>query len=129
MSEFRGGGQTDEGRARMDAARAAAAVEDQLRREPGAVPFVRDSDTSIAAARSMAAHAPRLAREVYRLVEQAGGRGITCDEAEAVLQLPHQTISARFRDLALAEQITDSGDRRETRQGRKARVYIVRSQP
>lgn len=90
------------------------------------------TDTSIAAAES---HTPENAKnlraKVYAFIalrSVAGGigqRGATSDEAEAVLKLSHQTCSARFNELRNAGLIVDSGDRRATRSGRKAAVYIV----
>lgn len=50
--------------------------------------------------------------------------GATCDEVEVVLGLRHQTASARIRDLVIAKRIFDTGRRRLTRSGRKARIYF-----
>jgi hypothetical protein len=89
------------------------------------------TDTSIDAAQS---HSPddakNLRAKVYAFIalrSVRGGivRGATSDEAEAVLKLSHQTCSARFNELRNRGLIVDSGERRATRSGRKAAVYIV----
>ena len=49
----------------------------------------------------------------------------TCDEIEVLLGLSHQCISARISELHKDEIIKDSGERRLTRLGRKARVYVT----
>jgi hypothetical protein len=46
--------------------------------------------------------------------------GITCDQLEQVLNMSHQTTSARIRDLVLAGKLVDSGRREKTRTGRPA---------
>jgi predicted Rossmann fold nucleotide-binding protein DprA/Smf involved in DNA uptake len=52
--------------------------------------------------------------------------GSTVDEICARFNLPHQSVSARVHELAKAEQIEDSGRRRETRQGKLATVWTWR---
>ena len=59
--------------------------------------------------------------------------GATCDEAEIITGLPHQSASARFTGLKHKGKITDRPDpdnpghpiRRKTRSGRDARVYWI----
>jgi predicted transcriptional regulator len=53
----------------------------------------------------------------------------TCDEIEIRFGLRHQTASARVRELSLMKAIKDSGNRRDTRSGRSARVYVVNTEP
>lgn len=83
------------------------------------------TDTSDAAARSMARIAPIIRRRVLELIRDRTqtGFGATCDEVETALKLPHQTASARIRELAKAGDIRDSGNRRLTRSNRKATVW------
>lgn len=88
------------------------------------LPFVSGSDTSTDAARSMDPHAARCRASVYHAVKEAPN-GATCDEIEATLRMRHQNVSARLRELVLANAIVDSGARRPTRSGRNARVYVV----
>ena len=52
--------------------------------------------------------------------------GATCDELEIRLGLSHQTASAAITEMAKSGMIVDSGERRHTRSGRKARVYVRR---
>lgn len=88
--------------------------------------YVRDADTSRDAADSLdESLLSRLRGEIFALIDVRGERGATCDEIEVALDLRHQTASARVRELALAELIFDTGQRRRTRSGRGARVYCV----
>lgn len=50
--------------------------------------------------------------------------GLNCDECEAITGLKHQTCSARFRDLKDMGLIVKTGERRNTRSGRPADVWI-----
>lgn len=86
-------------------------------------PAVLDSDTSVAAARSMDGHLGRLESEVLAEVFDCGAR--TCDEMEVSLELSHQTVSARIRRLVQLGKLMDSGLRRPTRSGRGATVWKV----
>ena len=53
--------------------------------------------------------------KVFALIASSGERGRTCDEVEAILRRPHQTVSARVRELVVAGRIYDCGERRATR--------------
>ena len=88
------------------------------------VPFVFGSDRSKAAAESIEKDTNRLRRLVYEEIKEAGSSGMTCDEVEARLDLKHQTVSARMRELAIAGRIIDSELKRKTRSGRAAVVWI-----
>jgi hypothetical protein len=84
---------------------------------------VRDCDTSTAAADSLDdSLLTRMRAQVFTIIDLRP-RGATCDEIEVALNLRHQTASARVRELALGGLIFDTGERRETRSGRPARVY------
>lgn len=86
------------------------------------------TDTSVAAAKSHTEENTKTLRArvyVYVAARSIDGAGVTSDEAEAALRLSHQTCSARFNELRNAGLIVDSGNRRATRSGRKAAVYIV----
>ncbi len=52
-------------------------------------------------------------------------QGATCDEAQTLLGLTHQSCSPCFTWLSKDGQIYDSGQRRVTRSGRKAIVWRV----
>ena len=83
-----------------------------------------DEDTSGAAADSIRPILNHLQEAVLDVLRDAPG-GMTCDSVEAALSGRHQTISARVRELVLLGEIEDSGERRKTRSGRTARVYVV----
>ena len=89
-------------------------------------------DTSRDAAESIKPQVNRLCSEVLWCLRNSQF-GMTCDETECVLQLSHQTCSARFRDLASCEPpmiikatLPDGSTvKRKTRSGRSAQVWIV----
>jgi hypothetical protein len=88
--------------------------------------------TSRDAAESIKPQVNRLCSEVLRCIRNSPN-GMTCDEAEVALGMPHQTCSARFRDLAKSEppfivkkKGFDGSDlKRDTRSGRAAFVWMV----
>lgn len=56
-------------------------------------------------------------------------RGVTCDEVEMALDLPHQSASARITELhSMGLVYFHADDRRTTRTGRTARVYVATRQ-
>ena len=91
-------------------------------------PYVSDSDTSRAAALSVAPHTPGLREQVLSAIRHAPD-GLTCDDVEALMNLRHQTASARVNELRNDGAIVDSGLRRPTRSGRKATVWKVAAAP
>jgi hypothetical protein len=89
-------------------------------------PFHGGADTSVEAFASVSsAVRGKVRKQVLDYVIQAGSNGATCDEVERALDLTHQSASARITELRKASRIYDSGLRRPTRSGRRARVYKV----
>jgi predicted transcriptional regulator len=88
------------------------------------VAYVKTSETSRAAARAIAGHVSLLAELVYNLLSE---RPQTCAEIEQATGLSHQTCSARFRELALANKIVNTGEKRPTPSGRRAFVWAAPS--
>jgi hypothetical protein len=82
-------------------------------------------DTSKEAGASVQAILGALQAKVLRYIRSRGEDGATCDEVEAHLNMRHQTASARVRELVLKEGILYSGNKRRTRSGRNARVYVT----
>lgn len=82
------------------------------------------ADTSVEAHESIIPDKRRLRALVYKMIEETGKWGATCDEAELALNLTHQSCSARFTELAKVGAIIIDG-KRPTRSGRNARVYIA----
>jgi len=88
--------------------------------------------TSRDAAESIKPQVNRLCSEVLRCIRNSPN-GMTCDEAEVALGMPHQTCSARFRALAKSEppfivkkQGLNGNDlKRDTRTGRGAFVWVI----
>ena len=68
-----------------------------------------------------------LRRRVEDAVRAAGPAGLTCDDLEAHLAMRHQTCSPRVNELVAQGRLLDSGQRRRTRTGRTAVVWIVPS--
>jgi len=67
--------------------------------------------------------------KVFRHIQAQGKKGSTCDEAEAALGMSHQTASPRVFELHVSGRIVDSDQRRHTRSGRKAIVWIAMEAP
>src|SRR3989344_3615049 len=96
---------------------------------PIGVPFVAESDTSVAAAVSILPDLGRLEERVYGYIDTSLDHGRTDDELEVLAGLSHQTTSARRRTLVLKGLVQDSGRRRATRSGRKATVWVKSEGP
>lgn len=90
----------------------------------GRPPFAGGSKTSEAAADSVVHSAGLMRAKVLRAIA-ASSNGATCDEIEVTLGMPHQTASARIRELAIAGQIADVGVVRLTRRKRRAVAWKV----
>lgn len=90
------------------------------------VRHVAGSNTSKSAADSIRPAASNIREEVYTAIRLMGEIGLTCDEAEEWLGYSHQTTSARIHELKKGSDIKDSGERRATRSGRAAVVYVSR---
>ena len=88
--------------------------------------------TSRDAAKSIKPQINRLCSEVLRCIRNSPN-GMTCDEAEVALCMPHQTCSARFRDLAKSQPpfilkkkaFDGSYLKRNTRSKRAAFVWVI----
>jgi len=62
---------------------------------------------------------------IVALAKKRRGQGITCDEAEQVLDMPHQSCSARFSELKRDEIFVPSNITHPTRHGGNARVMLI----
>jgi len=92
-------------------------------------PFNRGSETSEAAAESVAGSAATHETLVFVAIRAAGEHGATDDEVERMTGLRHQNASARRNRLVHKGKVRDSGLRRSTRAGRKAIVWVVGVDP
>ncbi len=81
--------------------------------------------TSDLAAESMRPTVQSIRAEVLDTIHQGKSWGQTCDEIETMIDLPHQTVSARIWELRKAGLVVDSGRRRTTRSGRGAIVWVT----
>ena len=82
------------------------------------------TDTSQEAFDSILPHLGKIEAEVFRVISEAGSRGATSDEVEVALEGRHQTISSRIWALTRRGVVRDSGQRRKTRSGRNAAVWV-----
>lgn len=90
----------------------------------GNAPNVAGSDTSKAAGESVDRRS--MQEKVNWVLFCQQGIGATDDEIERLLDMRHQTVSARRRELVLAGLVVDSGRTRATRSGRQATVWVTR---
>lgn len=98
-------------------------------------PYVRDSQTSREAAEFIKPHVNTQCRKILDAIAQSSA-GLSCDETEQLLNLSHQSCSARFRDLSgcqpplIRKAVEADGTliRRKTRSGVRAQVFIANLQ-
>jgi hypothetical protein len=78
---------------------------------------------------SAAAYSPERAavvrERVYAFIRAAGSKGATLDETAAAFEMAPNRISGRVTTLRVEGRILRTADRRETRTGARASVYIV----
>jgi Fic family protein len=87
--------------------------------------YHRGNPESVKAHRRSRLNAERDRTRILRLVGARGAEGLTCDEAERLLGLSHQTCSARFSELKRDKLLAPTGTLRPTRSGAKARVMVI----
>lgn len=89
--------------------------------------FHKGADTSVQAFKETPQAVRNTGRAaVLKLIQETGSNGITCERIEIRLGISHQTASARISELRLRDKlIVDSGRRRATQSGHKARVYVA----
>jgi hypothetical protein len=94
---------------------------------PERAPRVRATapETSHAAAKVAALREGTQKKTMWRLFVQAGERGYTDDELEQTLARSHQSVSATRNGLMNDGLIVDSGQRRKTRYGNEAIVWVA----
>ena len=63
--------------------------------------------------------------QMFRLWQVRGAEGYTDDEMETVIGKPHQTVSATRNALVNEGLVVDGGERRPTRYGVPAIVWVV----
>ncbi len=83
-----------------------------------------EGETSREAAIAAKPSAKSIRARVRRWIDRQGRNGATDDEIEVASGMPHQTISARRRELVLEGAIVWNGLKRKTRSGRNAKVWV-----
>lgn len=84
------------------------------------VPYAPGSDTSREAAESI--DAARLRHEVLAAFQRAGQRGLTADEAAAMIDESVLATRPRVTELKQHGYLIPTGEKRENQSGRRARV-------
>ncbi len=92
---------------------------------PVSLPFQPGSDTSRAAARRARSYAVIGMLRVFACIMDSDD-GAICDEVVVLTGLSTQTVTARLNQLTKLRWIRDSGQRRRTRLGGRAKVHIPR---
>ena len=64
-------------------------------------------------------------QKIYDFIRSMTQKGATCDEIQVMLKLRHETASGFIRFLTQDGFLIDSGDRRKTRTGRSAIVWMA----
>jgi hypothetical protein len=93
------------------------------------VPALKRTDTRREAADSMGRDAPRLRRLVWEYIAAQGQAGATDQECQEALNLESNTQGPRRIELAKSGHVADSGQRRPTRKGRNAIVWVATGKP
>lgn len=81
--------------------------------------------TSEIAAQQIGKAAPNLRQRIFDAIAAAGPRGLTDDEAEALLGIKPQSYTPRRGELVRLGLVVDSGERRPTSSGRPAAVWVA----
>ncbi len=84
----------------------------------------RGPETSRAAANSMRTAARGQRAQILAFIEQRGSHGATLDEVEMQLGIRIQSVCPAVNSLAKTGVVRDSGEKRKTRSGRDAIVWI-----
>jgi hypothetical protein len=93
------------------------------------VPPYQRTDTSKSAAETIRKDAPRLRRLVYDYIASRGVAGSTDQECQEALELASNTQAPRRIELTESGHVRDSGQRRPTRSGRPAIVWVSTGKP
>lgn len=88
------------------------------------LPFQKHSETSQAAAISIAPDANNLRAAVLRYIAGRGDDGATDEEVQDALEMNPSTQRPRRVELVRMGVVEDSGRRRKTKGGRQATVWI-----
>lgn len=89
------------------------------------LPFVKGSETSEAAAKSMRKAAVGDEARVYAFFEKMGTYGATDKEIEAALGMGHESASARRNGLVRKGKVKNSGDKRLSPSKHKVIVWVL----
>lgn len=90
------------------------------------LPSVRGSETSEAAAEEALPNAGTQRRRLWDFLEERGEKGATDEEMQEHLGMNPSTQRPRRVELVERGLVYDSGEKRDTRSGRKAVVWKAR---
>lgn len=91
----------------------------------GSPPYQPDSETSREAAEAIIPKVGTLRHQVYTFIESQGTSGATDDEIQLGLGMNGNTVRPRRGELAQKRLIVLSGEKRKTKSGRNAVVWVV----
>lgn len=89
------------------------------------LPFVRTSDTSVAAAEARADAAPTLRGAVFAYLSRRGRDGATDEQAQRAIPMNPNTYRPRRIELVRLGLVLDSGRTRPASSGRASVVWIA----
>ena len=98
---------------------------DQLGLYDGTPPHQKHSDTSEAAAKSIARKVNQLHRRLLARLHSVGSEGLTDAEMQEDLEMAGNTQRPRRIELVEMGRVKDSGHRRRGPSGRKATVWVL----
>lgn len=88
-------------------------------------PGWKRTDTSRAAAESIASSKATLQRKALAAIRDAGARGLTSEELARTLRVDFKAIQPRTSELRLEGKIRDSGQRRLNVSGKRAIAWVA----
>lgn len=88
-------------------------------------PGYREPTTSKAAAKAVANEAGKLRERVFETIRDAGPSGLSADQAASLLGRTVLSVRPRVTELAKAERITRTGERRANESSLRAHVWRV----
>lgn len=91
-----------------------------------ASPGFKEPTTSKDAARAVSASAPLIREKVFAAIREAGLHGLTPDETAAKIGESILAVRPRFSELAKAQRIVETGERRRNESGLRAKAWRAR---
>lgn len=81
--------------------------------------------TSEVAAAQIASHTPNQRSRIYAVIQDAGAAGLTDEQGQELTGIKTQSYTPRRGELVKDGKIRDTGERRKTRSGSPAAVWVA----